>query len=411
MKICYFGTVCRDDTFQNLSGKCRVKPSAAPQVFESMLVKGFDKIQGLDIEVNTFLPVPALSLGFPLIWGRHKEALTDKIGSRWLPAINIQIIKQLCFMVSTVIVLLSWLFRNSREEKKAIFLYSIYMPVALPAVIIARFLRCRIVVLVPDLPAFMFAYSCEKGVKALLVTIYIWLSTLVQTHFDGYVLLTEQMNDIVNKKGKPYIVIEGLVDPDVFSNIHTSNTNDGARAVMYAGTLNKKFGIESLLKGFMTLPDVELRLWFFGRGDMVDEILSYTKEDQRIQYFGNKPRNEVLEYELKALLLVNPRPSSEEFTKYSFPSKNMEYMASGTPLLTTKLPGMPEEYYDYVYLFDDETVEGMAKTLDRILSLPKEELHAKGAAAKEFVLREKNNIVQAKKIIEMIRGMAGKLYD
>jgi len=43
-------------------------------------------------------------------------------------------------------------------------------------------------------------------------------------------------------------------------------------------------------------------------------------------------------------------------------------MASGVPLLTTKLPGMPEEYNDYVYLFDDESVQGMRKTLDYLLS-------------------------------------------
>lgn len=408
MKICYFGTICTDETFQYLSRKCKVKPSSAPQVFESMLIRGFDNMQNLEVEVHTFLPVPALPLGFPLMWGRHKEALTKRINSRWLPALNIQIIKQLCFMLSTIIVLLSWFFRNIKEEKKTIFLYSVYMPVALPAVIIARFFRCRIVVLVPDLPKFMFAYSREKGVKALLVPIFIWGSRLVETHFDGYVLLTEHMNNVVNKKGKSYIVIEGLVDPDAFSNIHASNVNVGTKAVMYAGTLNKKFGIENLAKGFMTLPDRDLRLWLFGSGDMVDEILLYAKKDRRIQYFGNKPRNEVLACELKAALLVNPRPSSEEFTKYSFPSKNMEYMASGTPLLTTILPGMPEEYYDYVYLFDDESVEGMAKTLDRILKLPKEELHAKGAAAKEFVLREKNNIVQAKRIITMIRETVGK---
>ncbi|MGB9612869.1 MAG: glycosyltransferase, partial [Candidatus Margulisiibacteriota bacterium] len=127
-----------------------------------------------------------------------------------------------------------------------------------------------------------------------------------------------------------------------------------------------------------------------------------------IEFFGVISNRAVIEEEIKAILLVNPRPSSEEFTQYSFPSKNMEYMVSGTPLLTTKLPGMPEEYYDYVYLFEDESVEGMAKTLDRILKLPKEELHAKGAAAKEFVLREKNNVVQAKRIIEMIRDAVDK---
>lgn len=69
--------------------------------------------------------------------------------------------------------------------------------------------------------------------------------------------------------------------------------------------------------------------------------------------------------------------------------------------LTTKLPGMPSEYHDFVYLFDDESVEGMARTLEWVLSLPKAELHAKGNAAKEFVLREKNNVVQAKKLLNL----------
>ena len=85
--------------------------------------------------------------------------------------------------------------------------------------------------------------------------------------------------------------------------------------------------------------------------------------------------------------------------KYSFPSKNMEYMVSGTPVLTTNLPGMPEEYKDYVYLFEDESVQGMARKIREVLSLPTNELYRKGRAAKEFVLNEKNNICQTHKIL------------
>ena len=36
-------------------------------------------------------------------------------------------------------------------------------------------------------------------------------------------------------------------------------------------------------------------------------------------------------------------------------------MACGTPLLTTKLPGIPDEYYEYCYTLDDETVDGVIK--------------------------------------------------
>ncbi len=46
----------------------------------------------------------------------------------------------------------------------------------------------------------------------------------------------------------------------------------------------------------------------------------------------------------------------------------MEYMVSGTPLVTTSLPGMPEEYKDYVYIFTEENVYGIYSTLKLILS-------------------------------------------
>ena len=77
-------------------------------------------------------------------------------------------------------------------------------------------------------------------------------------------------------------------------------------------------------------------------------------------------------------------------------------MLSGTPLLTTKLPGMPKEYYPFVYLFEEESVYGFATIMDKIMSLPTQELYNKGLLARDFVFRYKNNRLQAKRIIEFI---------
>ena len=65
-------------------------------------------------------------------------------------------------------------------------------------------------------------------------------------------------------------------------------------------------------------------------------------------------------------------------------------MSSGTPLLTTRLPGMPADYYPYVYLFDDETTEAMTTKLNSVLTKSEEELEEKGKAAKKFVFSKKN---------------------
>ena len=122
----------------------------------------------------------------------------------------------------------------------------------------------------------------------------------------------------------------------------------------------------------------------------------------RDRYMGMRDNDEIVAEEQKAALLVNPRPTAPEYTKYSFPSKNMEYMVSGTPTLTTKLPGMPKEYDKYVYLIEDETVEGVARVLKEIFSQPYEMRKRKAEAAREFVLKEKSNVVQAKKIMNFM---------
>ena len=119
---------------------------------------------------------------------------------------------------------------------------------------------------------------------------------------------------------------------------------------------------------------------------------------------GVRENREIVEEELKASLLVNPRPVAPEYTKYSFPSKNLEYMVSGTPVLTTQLPGMPEEYFPYVYLMGEETEDHAAKVLEEILSLPLEERQKKGTAARAFVLEKKSNIVQSAKILAFLKN-------
>ena len=106
--------------------------------------------------------------------------------------------------------------------------------------------------------------------------------------------------------------------------------------------------------------------------------------------------------ELKATLLVNPRFTTEKLTRYSFPSKNMEYMASGTPLLTTNLPGMPNEYHNYVFLFREETVDGYADAIRRVLTYSDWELQDFGRKASQFVLQNKNNVQQGLRVLNFI---------
>ena len=102
------------------------------------------------------------------------------------------------------------------------------------------------------------------------------------------------------------------------------------------------------------------------------------------------------------MLLVNPRTPEGDFTKYSFPSKNMEYLASGVPALLYRLPGIPDEYYEYCFSLSETGVEALRDMLENIISRTEDELEQMGRKARQFILNDKNPQKQVEKIIDLI---------
>lgn len=219
---------------------------------------------------------------------------------------------------------------------------------------------------------------------------------------DYYLFLTEEMNSVVNKNNKPYTIIEGFADYEVGRRNNDLDKKTNPRVCMYAGGINKLYGLDMLVNGFIKadIPNCELHI--YGDGPYVDELKQICEQNKKIKYLGILNNSEIIGIEERSTLLINPRYTSSEFVKYSFPSKNIEYMSSGTPILTTKLPGMPSEYYDYVYLLEDETEDGMATALTTILKQDSKDIHSFGERAKRWIIDNKNNIKSTKKIISLI---------
>lgn len=77
-------------------------------------------------------------------------------------------------------------------------------------------------------------------------------------------------------------------------------------------------------------------------------------------------------------------------------------MVSGTPVLTTKIGGMPEEYYPYFYFIEDETIPGIASAIEKMVRIEYAELFSRGQVAKEFASHEKNYLNQTKAILSFL---------
>jgi len=294
-----------------------------------------------------------------------------------------------------------WARQNDGE--KTILIYSAFLPFLKAAITAKReFKGLKILLIVTDMPEHM------GGPDNMLYRIFKeYNRDTLQKCFnevDGYILISKYMIEKLPTKNKKWIVIEGIANPKETSSFEKSNNTD-KKIIHYTGTLARKSGILRLVEAFKLIKNNNYLLEICGNGNTREDIILAAENDKRIIYKGSKiDRPEILRLQSEASLLVSPRTSEDEFTKFSFPSKVMEYLASGTPTLLYKLPGIPDEYYDYCYVLENKAIDVFAEKIKEILESDAEVLAEKGRKAREFILNNKNPRAQCEKIYKLIEG-------
>ena len=383
MHIIYAVTTCSDRVYQQLFSQVKVKPAFQSQKYHRLLIEGLAAAAKVDVVANPPVNRSVLFAKFVRL-PREEEGGASY---RYIPAIRNPLVKAVAVGCGTFFRTLFLIRKDS-----AVIVDGLNRMTALSAMLAARLRGKPCVGIVTDLPDMLGGSSFSKK-----------LANFVIDHCTHYVLLTEAMNDYLNQKGKPYVILEGHADITMADRIPAMEKKTEPRICFYAGGVSKQYGLSNLVEGFRKANLPNARLHIYGPGDYVKELQQIAAEDQRFFYGGMLLNTEIVKKEQEATLLVNPRPTGEEYVKYSFPSKTMEYMASGTPVLTTVLPGMPKEYHSYVYLLEDETADGITRKLKEVLANSDETLFRKGMEARKFVLEQKNNVIQASKILDMLK--------
>ena len=382
MRIIYIASVFDDECISKRFGGKPVLPYAASK-YNTLLFEGIVK-NGIQTDVLSVVPLNRSY--YKKIFFRGYGFKKEKLNINFISQINLPILKN-------IFNILSGFFKTVFAPKDSVVVCDVLVvSAAMGAFWAAKLRGLKKVAIVTDLPKFQ-----PVSKNSLLLK----MNDKVVSSADAYIFLTQQMNEEVNVFKKPYIVLEGHANEDMKDKIHDSFSCD-EKKIIYAGAIEKIYGIETLCKAFLDIALPNEYLHIYGNGDYADELKILSDENGNIIYHGNRPNAEIVEQELSATLLVNPRPTDGEYTKFSFPSKTLEYMVSGTPVLSSRLAGIPEEYENYIFYFDENTKESLGKEIRKILNLSPEKLRNKGAVAKNFVLEQKNNVIQAKKIIDFL---------
>lgn len=398
-RILYIGPICSIDKYRELSVNYRITPSVAPMFFQDALLCGLKDNNAL-VDVIGLPIVPSFPNSKYFRIPFYEETLESGYDCHWIPTFNLPVLKQIERELKIKNYIRKWALKN-KNTRKIVMVYSVFYPVFRAIKAVEKDLELDTISIVTDLPKYMFTYTQFHGIKKIIRNVYTKKIENIQGKLDKYVYLTEAMQPIVSPE-KPYIVIEGIANCSTDNKLKRIEKKNGKFSIMYAGGLNKNYGIENLLKAVEKLPYQDIEMWLFGDGDAVLAIQEIQKIDKRIKYFGIVDHEVVLKKEREANLLVNVRNPKDEFTKYSFPSKTMEYMLSGTMLLTTRLDGIPDEYYDYVSTISDNSVDSIYKGIEQVYLLEEKERVDIGNRAQEFVICHKNAKIQARRILDFI---------
>lgn len=372
---------------------------------QQALLRGLSA-QGADVQVVNSLPVGAFPRPYPRLWlpGRRLDERTLELG-----CVNLPLLKQRMRYRRARRALAQW-YRQS-DDHRNVLVYSLYLPY-LRAVMAEkrRHPDLRAHLIITDLPNGLGISSGRTGLQKRLEARWGSQSLALCAGFDSFALLTRAMADVLPIGDKPYAIVEGVApteepvaEPESLREPIRLALETSRPAVLYTGTLNREFQLDLLLEAFVhpTLANVEL--WLCGHGDMEAEIQSVCRVSENVRYFGFVPREEARLLQQHAAALINPRSPKSEFTRYSFPSKTLEYLLSGRPVLCCKLPGIPNEYDAYLNYVRDCTAAGIREAVLRLLALPQARREEIGRRGRAFVLEKKNERAQAEKLLSLLR--------
>lgn len=395
-QILWIGCLESDEEFKTKAKKGYDLASA--QVSQKNLLYGIEEVSGIvcdSINGSVLPPYPVYQdrIIEPVTWEHKLGSMDMSVGYKNDKYINRVNCKKAMLKAAD-----EWCKTRYKGSDVIVFVYSMRSaPMATACRIKEKIPQAKIYLIITDLPQFMDLG--QSRVKAALKKIDWQSIKKMQKKFDGFILYAEKMAEYLEIPSNKWILMEGSYDTAE----QIAAVKEKKKAVMYSGKLDEQYGIKMLVDAFMSIQDSEIELWITGGGNTEGYIKACARRDNRIKFYGFLPsRQDVLRKQAEASLLVNMRLPSEAASGYCFPSKLFEYMATGTPVLSFDIAGIPREYLHYLYIIKEETVDALAKAIEKTLNLDEASLQEKGNRARAFVINEKNTRTQCSKICEFI---------
>lgn len=197
-------------------------------------------------------------------------------------------------------------------------------------------------------------YSPRQGYEDTIRKLYASFQMRAIGQYDIVVALSDHVKDIL-KKNQQILIMEGGIDLELYKSFDLLPYHEGKRIrLMYSGLLSQVTGVDLLLKAFRRLTYDNVQLVITGKGNLEEMVAEYQSADRRIQYYGHLKYEDYMDQLKEADILVNPRNMELPENKNNFPSKIMEYLASGKVIVSTQFAGWEKFQGSMIFSASDE---------------------------------------------------------
>lgn len=322
-----------------------------------------------------------------------------------VPFVNITALKHVTRFVAVVRALAA---RSRRSPIDAVIVHGVNSALLWAACRFGRRSQVPIVVLLTDPPSLRTPF--DNRLTWQLKRLDRWLITSALSRTSGVVALAPRLAEDF-ASGRPALLMEGIASKLSTSADVSVPKLDRPFAhwrprVVYAGGLSEAYGVLDLVNAVQH-SDKDWCVEIYGRGAESEAIKAVAATSARVHYGGVLDSTELHRVYASADLLINPRRVDGLLPVYSFPSKLLEYMATGTPVMTTRIPTLPADYADHL-LLTGQGAPALASSLDRFFDQPKGDRVQMGASAKNFILETRGHVAQGRRLRDFLEVVSGR---
>jgi glycosyltransferase involved in cell wall biosynthesis len=310
--------------------------------------------------------------------------------------VNLGALKILTLGLSSACATLTWCLRN-RGRRRVVVSYNLNAPPAYFVGPVCRLLGAKFVPFIGDI------YVPGEVVRdTWLRRVEFAAQRRAIPRADGLLVCNKAIVDDFSPTSD-FLLVEGGVRESFVASFGVRSRSAPGFHIVFAGQLSDLNGVRLLLDSMGLVDDGELRVTVMGGGPLAHLVEAAAARDPRIRFLGLVPVERVWEEYATADLLVNLRSTAYQTHRYVFPSKVVECLATGVPLLSTKTGHVESEFGEFVFLLDAQTPDALAAKIVEIKSMSVEDRLSIGKSAQQHVLRNKTWEAQVKKIAAYLK--------